>query len=105
MNINPRDQIIFRNLAALEEAGEQGFSTYHAGDIKTGSQEIKKSLHESALTINSLQNRELRTQAKELLKTANQAIREYMKNPTEDNLSILKTDVDSYKEFLQDHQS
>lgn len=105
MQIHPKDQIILRNLAALEEAGEQGFSTYHSGDVQAGTEQIKESLSASQKSITSIQDPELRKQAKTLLDSTNAAIRSYMRNPSEENLSNLKADVDAYKDFLDEHQS
>ena len=104
MSIHPRDQAIFHTLASLEEAGEKGFSAYYSGDIQTGSQEMQKSVKDSQQHIKMLQDPELKKQAKELLEMANRAIREYMKNPSEDALNTLKSDVDAYKDFLDEHQ-
>lgn len=104
MEINPRDQIIFHNLAALEEAGEKAFSDYYSGDTEAAGQKISHSLNASAKNINSLHDPELRKEAKKLLDVTNQAIREYMKNPSEENLDVLQSDIDTYKGFLNDHQ-
>ncbi len=105
MDIHPRDQIIIRNLAALEESGEKGFSTYYSGDTQNGTEQIKQSLSQSQQSINSIHDPKLKKEAKDLLNANNAAIRAYMKNPTEENLSTLKTDVDNYKNFLEDHQT
>jgi hypothetical protein len=104
MEIHPKDQSIINTLAALEEAGEKGFMAYYHGDHKVGSQEVKEALHKSAQTINGFQDPQLRREAKKLLNVANKAIFAYMKNPTDDNLGTLKTDIDAYKGFLADHQ-
>lgn|SRR5579871_2643133 len=104
MNIHPKDQAIIHTLASLEEAGEKGFSNYYSGDIQTGSQEMQKSMKDSAQHIKMLQDPELKKQAKDLLEMTNRAIREYMKNPSEENLDTLKSDVDAYKGFLDEHQ-
>ncbi len=104
MNIHPKDQNIINTLAALEVAGEKGFAAYHSGDTKVGSQEIKDALQKSAQSINTFQDPQLRKEAKNLLKVANKAIAEYMKNPSDDNLDLLKTDINAYKGFLAEHQ-
>ncbi|SRR6185295_5523841 len=104
MKIHPKDQAIINTLADLETAGESGFIAYYKGDKKVGSQEVKDALHKSARNINSFQDPELRRQAKKLLEETNKAIAEYMKNPTDDNLDVVKSDVDAYKGFLADHQ-
>lgn len=104
MNINPKDQIIFHNLAALEEAGEKAFSDYYSGDTEAASEKISQSLNESAKSINSIHDPELRKEAKKLLDVTNKAINEYMKNPSEQNLDVLQADVDNYKDFLDEHQ-
>jgi uncharacterized protein YwgA len=105
MEIHPKDAAIMQNLAALEEAGENGFKAYYSGDKETGSQEIKKVLHDSAKNINSLHDAQLRKEAKKLLNLTNKAIQEYMKNPSDSTLSALKSDIDAYKGFIDDHQS
>jgi hypothetical protein len=104
MKIHPKDQAIINTLANLEVAGESGFMAYYKGDKQVGSQEVKDALHKSAKSINSFQDPELRREAKKLLDETNKAIAEYMKNPTDDNLDTLKTDIDAYKGFLADHQ-
>jgi hypothetical protein len=104
MKIHPNDQAIINTLAALEQAGEKGFMTYYSGDKQVGTQEVKDALHKSAKNINSFQDPQLRREAKKLLDVTNKAIAEYMKNPTDDNLDVLKTDIDAYKGFLADHQ-
>jgi hypothetical protein len=104
MKIDPQDQNIIKNLAFLEQTGEEGFSIFGSGDTETGKAQIKDSLNQSAKNIDSIQNSELRAAAKELFKATNEAIAAYMKNPSDENLSNLKTDVDHYKDFLDEHQ-
>ena|SRR5262245_37112388 len=101
MQVSGRDKVIFKNLAALEQAGEKGFSTYHSGDTKAGKVQIRQCFLESTRQINDIQDPELRKQAKLLLGAASKAIQAYLKNPNDVTGSILKIDVDSYKSFLE----
>jgi len=103
--INPRDLIIIKNLAALEEAGEQGFSAYNSGNTVAGKQQIKQVMDDSAANIRKLKDPALQKEAQTLLNATNQAIREYIRHPTDDNLDTLKNDVDAYKDFLDSHRS
>ncbi len=77
-----KDQVIMKNLAALEQTGENGFATYHSGNTKAGSKLMEASMHQSSVNIRALHDPKLQEQANGLLHTANQAIAGYMKNPT-----------------------
>jgi len=97
--ISPKDKAIVQNLLQQEQIGEDGFIKYYKGD-PSGVQQVKEALNASAVNIRSLHNSTLRHQAKDLLTGLNKAIADYMRNPSNDNLNVLKSGIDHYKDFL-----
>jgi|GEM_PF-3492145 len=97
--ISPKDKAVVQNLIQQEQIGEYGFAKYTRGD-PAGIQEVKEALKASAKNIRSFDNSVLRHQAKDLFTELNKAIAAYMKNPSTDNLHTLKSDIDQYKDFL-----
>jgi len=97
--ISPKDKVIIQDLVQQEQLGEDGFIKYYKGD-PSGVQQVKEALSASATGIRSLHNSTLRHQAKDLLTGLNKAIAAYMKNPSSDNLDVLKSGIDHYKDFL-----
>ena len=98
-SISPKDKSIIQDLVQQEQLGEDGFIKYYKGD-PAGAQEVKDALRASATNVRSLHNSSLRHQAQDLLAGLNKAIAAYMRNPSDDNLGVLKSGIDHYKDFL-----
>jgi hypothetical protein len=99
-SISPKDSAILQDLKKQEEIGEQGFAVFYKGDQQTGAKLIKHAFDLSASDVRSLKNSYLRQNAEALLNEMNKAIRNYMKQPSDENLSALKSEVENYKSFL-----
>jgi hypothetical protein len=104
MKINPDDQNIIKNLAFLEQTGEDGFSSYGSGDVKKGKELIRNSLSQSAQSISAIRDPDLRNATQALFRATSEAVQAYLRNPSEETLGNLQTDLGNYKSFLDSHQ-
>lgn len=99
-SIGPKDTAAFQDLHKQEQNGESGFAAFYHGDQKAGFQEMSQALQQSNADIRSIHDASLHKQAKELMGAVNDAMRQYVKDPSDANLSNLKTEAADYKQFL-----
>lgn len=99
-SVSPKDIAVMQNLKKQEKIGEEGFAVYYRGDEETGNALMQQALDVSTAHVHTLKNSHLREQADELLKEMCQAIQNYMKHPSDENLDALKSGAENYKSFL-----
>jgi hypothetical protein len=98
--IAPKDAALLQDLQKQLEIGKAGFSLYYQGNLEEGAREIKQALKDSVLDIQAIDNFRLHRQAKNLLNQMNAAIRDYMKQPSDEKLDALKSKLETYEQFL-----
>jgi len=98
--IAPKDAALLQDLQKQLEIGKEGFSLYYHGNLEEGTKQIKQALHDSEIDIQSINNIRLHRQAENLLNKMNAAIRDYMKQPSDENLDALKSKLETYEQFL-----
>ncbi len=102
MTIDPKDLNAINHLFELEQSGETGFAAYYNGDVEGGTKQIKNILKESKSTLRTIHDPKLREEANNLFKEMNQALNEYIKEPSKESFKALEHRVDNYKGFLDD---
>lgn len=98
--MSPKDTTVLQDLLKQEKLGETGFAAFYQGNQQAGIQQMKQALYSSNVDVQLINDYSIHGQTTNLLTALNKAISQYMKNPSDENLSALKSDAADYKGFL-----